>query len=70
LDYLYGREVICLPVFLVSHSRNLIMKKFAVCMFAVAFSLAIVGCGEEVKKPAPTKAPEGSKAAEPAKAAK
>jgi hypothetical protein len=51
--------------------RKFIMKKFAVCMFAAAFSLAIVGCGEEVKKtPAPTKAPEGSKAAEPAKAAK
>ena len=46
------------------------MKKFAVCMFAAAFSLAIVGCGEEPKKAAPTKAPEGSKAAEPAKAAK
>jgi hypothetical protein len=51
--------------------RKFTMKKFAVCMFAVAFSLAIVGCGEEAKKaPTPAKAPEGSKAAEPAKAAK
>ncbi|MFM7539556.1 MAG: hypothetical protein ACKO9Z_07845 [Planctomycetota bacterium] len=37
------------------------MKKFVAGMFVVAFSLAIVGCGEEAKK-APA-----AKPAEPAK---
>ena len=42
------------------------MKKIVAGLFVGAFSLAVVGCGEEPKKAAPAPA----KAAEPAKDAK
>lgn len=39
------------------------MKKLVAGLFVAAFSLAVVGCGEETKKaaPAPTKAAEPAK---------
>jgi hypothetical protein len=38
------------------------MKKFAVSMFVAAFSLAIVGCGEEAKPKTTTPAPKAGEA--------
>ena len=56
-----------LSLSLVLHKKgSLNMKKIVAGLFVGAFSLAVVGCGEEPKKAAPAPA----KAAEPAKDAK
>jgi hypothetical protein len=55
------------PQFLAFHLKGILnMKKIVAGLFVGAFSLAVVGCDEEPKKPAPAPA----KAAEPAKDAK